>query len=141
MREKGTNEKLTRSVLGIYLGGGTGNGVFLEESAETSLLAFLEPLSPVTRNVSSSDSAPPSASRLSKASKPAKPRTSSKPQPQLSPRSEAVREKSREAVRRCRQRKREQEDGLRRQVAELEAENAKMKVPFPPTPFCFLKQH
>jgi predicted ester cyclase len=103
----------------------------------SSLLAFLEPLSP---GPASRPSASHAANALAQA-RPSKPVSASKKaaaaaaaaivlkprQPQLSPRSEAIREKSREAVRRCRQRKREQEEGVRRRISDLEAENDKMR--------------
>jgi len=97
---------------------------------EYSLLHFLEPLSPAPDRTPASNpivyTKSAAAARKPPAAHKAKPAAANK-LPQLSPRGEANREKAREAVRRCRQRKREQEETLRRQIAELESENAKMK--------------
>ncbi|KAH9261712.1 hypothetical protein BASA81_000368 [Batrachochytrium salamandrivorans] len=56
------------------------------------------------------------------------PKSSSQHQQPLSPKSHAIREKNREAVRKCRQKKREREDAVAERIALLEQENDELKI-------------
>lgn len=72
-----------------------------------------------------------SMSTLSEDELDAPPKPSSQAQPPqhpLSPKSHAIREKNREAVRKCRQKKREREDAVAERIALLEQENDELKI-------------